>query len=143
MTMRAAWQQLAEDRILDAQAHLVVGVDRWSAAYYLIGYAVECRLKSCVLARVATHPEVIFQDRNFSSSAWTHDLESLLIVADLKAARDSDASVNNTLYTNWQQVKQWNEKSRYEQKTQAEAQRLFDAVTNPTDGVMQWIRARW
>ncbi len=143
MTTRAEWRQLAEDRILDAQAHLVVGVDRWSAAYYLIGYAVECGLKSCVLARVAAHPEVIFQERQFSNSAWTHDLESLLIVADLKATRDADAQANHALYTNWQHAKQWNEKSRYQQKTSGEARRLFEAVADPNDGVMQWIRARW
>jgi hypothetical protein len=95
------------------------------------------------MARVAAHPEIIYQDRQFSNSAWTHDLESLLIVADLKATRDADALANNALYTNWQRVKLWNEKSRYQQKTQAEAQRLFDAVTDPNDGVMQWIRARW
>ena len=143
MTTRAEWQQLAEDRILDAQAHLVAGVDRWTAAYYLIGYAVECGLKSCVLARVTAHPEVIYQDRKFSNDAWTHDIESLLIVADIKAVRDADALANNPLYQNWQRVKQWDERSRYLRKTQIEAQLLFDAVTDPNNGVMQWIRARW
>ena len=143
MTTRAEWQQLAEDRILDAQALLVVGVDRWSAAYYLIGYAVECGLKSCVVRRVTAHPEVIYEDRKFSNDAWTHDLESLLVVADIKADRDNDAAANLALYQNWQQVKDWNERSRYEQKTQAMAQRLFEAVTDPHNGVMQWIRARW
>jgi hypothetical protein len=143
VTTRAEWQQLAEDRILDARAHLIAGVDRWSAAYYLIGYAVECGLKSCVLARVGAFPEIIYQDRSFSNSAWTHDVESLLIVADLKAIRDLDAQANQALYANWQQAKQWTEKSRYQQKTEAEARRLFEAVTDPKDGVMQWIRARW
>ncbi len=37
---RAELQQLAEDRILDAQA--LLAVNRWSGAYYLAGYAVEC-----------------------------------------------------------------------------------------------------
>ena len=143
MTTRLEWQQLAEGRILDAQAHLAPGVGRWSAAYYLAGYAVECGLKACVLARVAAFPDLIYRDRNFSNSAWTHDLEALLIVADLKVSRDSDALANPTFYTHWQRVKQWNEKARYQQKTQAEAQYLFDAITDAKDGVMQWIRARW
>ncbi len=143
MTTRAEWQQLAEDRILDARAHLVPGVDRWSAAYYLIGYAVECGLKSCVLARVAAHPEIIFKDRNFSRSAWTHDVEGLLFVAGIRADRDADASANPGLYTNWQIVKDWNEDSRYQQKTRADAQSLFDAVTDAKDGVMPCMRARW
>ncbi len=143
MTTRAEWQQLAEDRILDARAHLVAGVNRWSAAFYLIGYAVECGLKSCVLARVTAHPEVIYEDKKFSNDAWTHDFEGLLVVAGIKAERDHDVAANLALYQNWQMVRNWNEKSRYLQKTQNQAQELFDAVTDPNDGVMQWIRARW
>jgi hypothetical protein len=143
VTTRAEWQQLAEDRILDVQALLAPGVGRWSAAFYLVGYAVECGLKSCVLARIAAHPEVIYEDRKFSNDAWTHDIESLLVVADIKTDRDTDAAANLALYQNWQRVKDWNEKSRYEQKTQPQARRLFDAVVDPNDGVMQWIRARW
>ena len=143
LTTRAEWQLLAEDRILDAQAHLAPGVGRWSAAYYLIGYAVECGLKSCVLAHVGAHPEVIYEDRRFSQDAWTHDIERLVAVAGLKADRDNDAAANPALDTNWQRTKDWSEQSRYLQKTPAEAQRLFDAVTHPNDGVMQWIRLRW
>lgn len=143
MTTRAQWQQLAEDRILDAQAHLAPGVGRWSAAYYLIGYAVECGLKSCVVARVAAHPEIIYEEKRFSFEAWSHDLEGLLATAGIKADRDRDAAANLALYDNWQELKDWNEQSRYLQKTQAEAERLFEAVTHPTDGAMQWIRRRW
>ena len=143
MPTRAEWQQLAEDRILDARAHLTPCVGRWSAAYYLVGYAVECGLKSCILARVTAHPEVIFKDKKFSLDAWTHDFETLLRVADLKADRDAAILASPAAYNNWQKVKDWNEHTRYAQKTQAEAQRLFNAVVDPTDGVMQWIRARW
>jgi HEPN domain-containing protein len=39
-------QKLAEDRLLDAEALLAAG--RWSAAYYLAGYAVECAIKACI-----------------------------------------------------------------------------------------------
>src|SRR5439155_20354295 len=81
VTTRAEWQQLAGDRILDARAHLDPAVARWSAAYYLVGYAIECGLKSCVLVRVAAHPEVIYEDKRFSLNAWTHDLESLVVLA--------------------------------------------------------------
>jgi hypothetical protein len=143
VTTRAEWQQLAEDRILDARAHLDPVIARWSAAYYLVGYAIECGLKSCVLVRVATHPEVIYEDKRFSLNAWTHDLEDLVALAGLKADRDAEALANPAFYTNWQRVKDWTEESRYLQKTQAEAQRLYDAVTDPANGVMRWIRLRW
>ncbi len=143
LTTRAEWQQLAEDRILDAQAHLVASVGRWSAAYYLVGYAVECGLKSCVLVRVAAHPELIYEYSRFSQDAWTHDIEKLVGAAGLKAERDADVSANPALFLNWQLAKAWDEQARYLQKTRREAERLFEAVTHSTDGVMQWIRRRW
>jgi hypothetical protein len=67
----------------------------------------------------------------------------LLVLADLKAPRDADAAANLAFYDNWQRVKDWTEISRYHQKTQAQAQRLFDAVTDPNNGVMRWIRLHW
>jgi hypothetical protein len=140
---RADWQQLAEERILDARAHLAPGAARWSAAYYLAGYAVECGLKSCILARVGAFPEVIFEDKRFSQDAWSHDVENLVRLAGLEADRDAASLVNPVLHRNWQIARTWNEQSRYMRKTQAEAQQLFDAITDPAQGVMQWIRARW
>ena len=35
---------------------------RWTGAYYLGGYAVECGLKACILARVGATPEIIFDE---------------------------------------------------------------------------------
>lgn len=143
MPTRAEWQQLAEDRILDAQAHLTPGVERWSAAFYLIGYAVECGLKSCILTRVAASPEVIYQNKKFSNDAWTHDFERLLELANIKSDRDRDAAADQALYLNWQNVKGWNEECRYLRMTQNQAEAIFNAVTDPNHGVMQWIRAHW
>jgi hypothetical protein len=44
---RAELQQLASDRIEDARVLLDNG--RWTAAYYLVEYAVETGLKACIL----------------------------------------------------------------------------------------------
>lgn len=78
---RALLRQLAEDRILDAGCLLAGG--RWSAAYYLAGYAVECGLKACILAHIEASG-AIFVDRKFSEKCWTHDFEELLGLADLR-----------------------------------------------------------
>jgi hypothetical protein len=37
----------------------------------------------------------------------------------------------------------WSEKSRYQMKTQTEAEELYNAIADTANGVMQWIRARW
>ena len=137
---RAQLRKLAEDRIGDAERLLSGG--RWGGAYYLAGYAVECGLKACILAHIEA-AGAIFQDRKFSEKCWTHNLETLLALADLKPSLDADIAANVVLSTNWIVAKDWSEASRYEQKTQSEAETVFDAIANDPDGVLPWIRIRW
>jgi HEPN domain-containing protein len=137
---RAQLRQLAEDRILDA-ACLLAG-SRWAGAYYLAGYAVECGLKACIMAHVEAIG-AIFQDRKFSEKCWTHDLEELVKLANLKPTLDVEAAANVVLSANWAVAKDWKETSRYEQKTQPEAQALYDAITHAPDGVLTWIQRYW
>jgi len=137
---RVQLQDLAEDRVLDAETLLAAG--RWSAAYYLAGYAVECGLKACVLAYVE-RTGVIFRDRKFAEKCWTHDVEALVKAADLDAARGLDVAANADLKRNWAYATAWTETSRYERKTESEARSLFDAVTDAVNGVLPWIRSRW
>src|SRR6266545_3010776 len=87
---RLEWRQLAERWLKDAK--ILLDNRRWSAAYYLAGYAVECGLKACVLARVGISPEVIFGARRFSERCWTHDLEELVRLADLAGALEAESA---------------------------------------------------
>jgi hypothetical protein len=137
---RTELRQLAEDRILDAQALLAGG--RWSGAYYLTGYAAECGLKSCVLAFVEATGE-IFKDKKYSEKCWTHNCEELVKLADLNTVLSSDILSNSVLARNWFVLGRWNERARYQQKTQKEAEDLFSAVNDKTNGVLQWIRVHW
>jgi HEPN domain-containing protein len=136
---RLELRQLAEDRIADAAVLLAAG--RWSGAYYLAGYALECGLKACI-ARL-TNQDDFPRDRKFVEECYTHNLEKLLKAAGLKAALDADTSANPALAGNWGVANEWEETSRYAQKTQVEAQKLYDAITNDPDGVLPWIRLRW
>jgi hypothetical protein len=136
---RSQLQTLADERVLEANALLVAG--HWSGAYYLVGYAVECGLKACVLTHV-DRTGVIFQDRRFSERCWSHDIEALVTLAGLDSARGLDISRNPALGVNWMVVKDWRETSRYQSWTEPQARKLFEAVTNPSDGVLQWIKQR-
>jgi hypothetical protein len=137
---RLELRQLAQDRLDDAAALLAAG--RWSGAYYLAGYAVECGLKACILAHVEA-TGAIFRDKRFSEKCWTHDLEVLVVQANLKPALDALVAVNANFSANWGTTKDWEETSRYQQKTQAEAQALYDAITANPDGMFQWIQNHW
>jgi len=106
---RSELQQLANERIKEAEA-LNICV-HWSGAYYLAGYALDCGLKSCVLARVE-RTGIIFQDKKFAEKCWTHDLSALIELADLKTVLDTAQSSDPNLYANWMVARAWTESSR-------------------------------
>ena len=136
---RMELRQLAEDRILDAEALLAAG--RWSGAYYLAGYAVECGLKACIAKLTSQHdfppkPKSIYD-------CYSHEIEKLLKTAGLTAQRDADAAADPALDANWGFAKDWTEESRYERKTKDQAQELIAAITDAAHGVLPWIKQRW
>lgn len=121
----------------------MLAAKRWAAAYYLAGYAVECSLKACILARLAATVGLIFEDRKFSEKCWTHNLEELFRLADLKADFDLARSTDVALNDNWLVLKDWSEASRYRRTPRIKALRLYAAITDKKHGVFSWIKARW
>jgi hypothetical protein len=136
---RAELQRLARDRLRDAKA--LLAARRWSGAYYLAGYAVECGLKSCVIAYLMRTDQ--FPDKRYSERCWTHELEQLIALAGLKTDLDANLAADPHFFANWDAVKDWTEATRYERKTKAEAIRLYHAIANKKHGVLRWIRFHW
>ena len=131
---------MSNERILDADA--LRAANRWAYAYYVAGYAVECALKSCVLARMID-TEGVFKDKKFAEACWTHDFGKLVELAGLKPQLNLELAANPTFVGLWGTATLWKETSRYEQKTQPEADALYLAITDNADGVMRWIRNYW
>jgi HEPN domain-containing protein len=136
---RSDFQQLAELRITEAEVLLAEG--KYDGAYYLAGYAVECGLKACIAKLTSQHD---FPPKpKFIHDYYSHEIERLLKTAGLVAERDADMARDPTLMANWTVVNDWTEDSRYERKTQAQAQQLIAAITDVAHGVLPWLRQRW
>ncbi len=131
-------------RLKDAQA--LLGRKRWSAAYYLSGYVIECSLKCCLLKHLG-ESNAVFGTRDYlkrvAAECWTHDLVKLVELAGLDTAFQLARNANPTLGSYWGVTKMWKETSRYEEKTETEAKDLFAAVSHKPDGVFTWIQSRW
>ena len=106
-------------------------------------FSVECRLKSCILVFVKRNADVVFRERRYSEKCWTHNLEDLVDLAGLKAQRDAEAKANQAFWDNWLVTKDWTEAVRYQRKKRYDAERIYQAVTNPTSGVLPWIKSHW
>jgi len=137
---RGALQQLSNERIADAKALLAAA--RWAGAYYLVGYSLECALKSCILARIE-QTGIIFENKKFAEACWTHDLNDLVDLAGLKLEKDKACKANSKFGTHWMLAKDWSESSRYQLSTQPQAENLFDAISDNSDGVLPWVRKYW
>jgi HEPN domain-containing protein len=136
MATKADFQMLADMRIREARILLDAG--ECDGAYYVAGYAVECGLKACIIRKLMTSDT--WPERKFSDDCYKHDLKLLLRVADLETAMNSAGPVA----ARWGQVKDWTEQSRYEfGKAEPDVRQFYEAITDPTDGVLPWIKGRW
>jgi hypothetical protein len=142
---------MAEERLRDAKA--LLDGQRWEFAYYTAGYAVECVLKSCVLARMI-HTAWVFEEKWEAKQCLTHEFDKLIHLAGLRnelndrlaasAAGATAADPPGGLFNfHWETVIKWKVESRYQAKTEAEAKALYDAITHVPDGVLLWIRKYW
>ena len=120
---RTDFQQVALERLADAEALLVAG--RWSAAYYISGYVVECALKACISKKIKAEE---FPPHD-AQKLYTHNLSDLLSKAELSVKQMPTA-----VKVNWAVVASWNEKARYEQGIdETSARNIIEAVRGGLD----------
>jgi hypothetical protein len=141
---RAELQKMAEERLKDPKVLLDGG--RWEFAYYTAGYAAECGLKSCVLARMI-YTAWIFEEKWQANVCRTHDLNELVKLADLTDQVNEQLKVSSVgggeFATFWATAVNWTVASRYEAKSEADAKALYAAIADEPNGVLQWIKIYW
>jgi hypothetical protein len=137
---QADLQLLAQERISDAA--VLIGGGRWSFAHYVAGYAVECALKSCFLARMI-HTGWVFQEKVKINDCLTQDFGDLGCLSGLTCELNAQLASNPAFVANWGTTIQWKVTDRYVNKTEAEARELYAAITDDPDGVLKWIMNYW
>lgn len=136
---RSDLQTLAEARVADAEA--LLQAKRWAGAYYLLGYAVECGLKACAAKQFLLH-EV--PDKTVVNDFYTHRLDKLLNISGAKAALDARVATDRSFQVKWNTVRDWTSDSRYDHATtEAKARDMFAAVSDPSSGVLPWLKTQW
>ncbi len=132
-------KMLAEARVIDAE--VLLQASRWPAAYYLLGYAVECALKACASLQFREH-EV--PERKIVNDFYTHELDKLLSISGVKAALEARTAADPGFLVNWNTVRDWSEKARYDPSTtEVKARDMHAAVTDPNSGVLSWLKTQW
>lgn len=96
MIAKSELETLSEMRLADALELFKSG--RYSAAYYLSGYAVELGIKACI-AKVF-HANTI-PDKAFVNAIYSHKLDELLGLAGLKKLLQDDMINDPDLSAAW------------------------------------------
>jgi len=129
---------LALTRLREAKVLLANG--EYSGAYYLAGYVVECALKACIAKRTKRHD---FPDKKTVNESWTHILDNLVGLAELKGSLDDEIKNDPLFSQNWANVKRWKEDSRYAINGEREAVDMVDAISDRKHGVLRSLRLHW
>jgi HEPN domain-containing protein len=135
---RKDFQQLAAVRLREAT---ILFQNRcWDGAYYLAGYAAECALKSCISKLTERHA---FPDKKRVNASYTHDLEELLVLADLRTTLTEAIKGVPEFGTNWRIVRSWRESSRYQRPSHEDAAELLSALNDRKGGIFRWLKLHW
>ena len=137
---RVELQSLSKDRILDAKA--LIDGQRWSFAYYVTGYAVECALKSCLLSRMPLTGWV-FEEKVKIDECLTHDFAKLIKLSGLTDELNRRLASSPAFVGNWGVATQWKVTDRYGMIDEISAKGLLAAITDQPDGVLEWIMTFW
>ncbi len=102
-------QDLALIRYREARVLLETG--NYEGLYYLCGYVAECKLKAGIAKQTRLHD---FPDKKVVNASYSHKLGDLVKIAALEKKLDDRLESNPDFADNWNTVKDWSEKSRYE-----------------------------
>jgi len=138
VTTKIDLEALAEMRLGDAAGLFSAG--RYSAAYYLAGYAVELGIKACIAGLFQANA---IPDKDLVTKIYQHNLNALLGLTSVEQQFHQDRKADRLLDANWGIASKWNEASRYAMWDQFAAASMLQAVGDQGHGVLQWLKKHW
>jgi hypothetical protein len=138
MLTKSDLETLADTRLGDATQ--LFNAARFSAAYYLAGYAVELGIKACI---ADVFQADVIPDKSFVNAIHTHKLDDLLGLAGVRKQLQDDMKTNPVLAAAWGVASKWTEASRYVMWDQFAAASMISAIGDPNHGVLQWLKKHW
>lgn len=135
---KAQLEAVAQCKFDDAQ--LLFENGRFSNAFYLAGYAIECALKACIARQLL--PETI-PEKSFVNAVYTHKFDSLIGLAGLRNELRVRQDADQAFQANWALASEWSPDVRYEPVDKSTAHLMVIAVGDQTHGVLPWIKTYW
>ena len=111
----------------------------------MAGYAIECAIKACIAKDMGQYPfPAYIKENDLRQKYYTHDLLALVESAGLKDILRSDRVANQTFNLYWKIVTDWSEEARYITNiTRQQAENIIQAIEDPVEGVLLWLKKHW
>lgn len=131
-------QGLAEAKIISAS--VLLDNERFADSYYLAGYAVELGLKAVIAKQISAQA---IPDKNFINKIYTHNISELVKLGGLVKCLQDEQKSKPKFGAYWGIVGEWSESARYSMTDPTSAKLMVQAVSEPDEGVLRWIRQHW
>lgn len=142
---RLEFQQIALLRLDEAETLLIQG--KYNGCCYLAGYALESALKAAICSNMDNDDFFDAVKSETLRAFKIHNLAELVILAGLSKEYKELNVKNNILLSNWEYIKndiKWSEQLRYQIGfTEIEAKTMINAINDPLNGILEWIKKYW
>lgn len=142
---RLEFQQIALLRLDEAETLLIQG--KYNGCCYLAGYALESALKAAICNNMDNDDFFDAVKSETLRAFKIHNLAELVILAGLSKEYKELNVKNNILLSNWEYIKndiKWSEQLRYQIGfTEIEAKTMINAINDPLNGILEWIKKYW
>lgn len=143
MNSRKDIQKIALQKLHDAE--VLYSNACYDSAYYLAGYSVELAFKARICKNISID-NLFLPNSKYVKFFKIHDFDTLLMFSGLIEKLENEKNTNPSFHKNWSYITKWKEDSRYNikgTKTQMEARELLDAISEPKNGFLKWIKKYW
>lgn len=141
MPTRNEFKNISNTRLKEVKALYRNGLH--DGAVYLSGYVIETALKARICKLLdSDYPET----GTVSRSYLTHKFDDLVKLAGLQNQLDNERNANLNFNINWLLVNNWTETIRYKSigtTTKTDVEDIMNAMQDPNDGILTWIKKRW
>ena len=102
---------------------------------------MECALKACIakLTRAEEFPD----KKSDVNTLFSHKIKELANRAGLQSLLAAKEKADPIFRANWAIVIEWDIEYRYKVVPKKEVKKLYNAVADDTNGVMQWLEQHW
>jgi HEPN domain-containing protein len=142
---RQEFKKIATLRLIEAES--LLHQNHYDGSCYLAGYCLEMALKAVICRRMEKDDFFEILKSESVRSFKIHNLTELVILAGLQKRYEDLKAINPDFEYNWVVFRdkiRWSEQLRYQTGfTKSDAESMLNAINDPQNGILKWLKKYW